>query len=444
MSAAHESEDPPSNARLWAPLAYRDFALLWGGYLVSHVGDSVQVHAQAWLVTDLVRSGLHLGGVALAQALPRLFLGIFSGVIVDRVDKRRLLLVTQTLAMFQSVIFLALVLTHRITYARVVVLAMLLGVFDTLNLNARMSLMPSLVPREVIGKAVALQALGVNVVQIAGPTVAALLIGWRGVSGCLFANAATFLVLLGALALMRTPPSAPRSPGKDFGGELREGFAFVKQRPAIWGAILLAYAIGLFGMPSVRLLALFARTALGVGGRGYGFLAAASGVGAMLASVFVTARAARSQLPRNIVGGALGFSVGVAALALSRSYALAFAALALVGAGQMASRSATTTLIQLETPDHMRGRVMSLLTLDFSLWSVGALLLGAFSDLMASAYVGGRAALGGRALPPDALAWGLMVTLLAAATLCLLATISLVGVICRRAETASAREQRAP
>lgn len=419
---------------LWAPLAYRDFALLWGGFVVSHVGDSMQLHAQAWLVTELTRSGLAVGAVAVAQALPRLVLGLFAGVVVDRVDRRRLLLVTQALAMLQSLLFLGLVASEKITYAWVVALAAALGLFDTLNLNARIALMPTLVPRALIGKTVALGALGVNVVQIAGPALTAIVIGLAGVTGCLAVNVLTFVVLLAALMVAR-PPVNQSAGGEGFTGELREGLRFVMARPLLWGGIVLAYLLGFFGVSVVRLLALYARVVIQTDGQGYGFLAASAGLGAILSSVLVTARAKPEDLPRNVVAGALVFSLSLGALALARSYVVAFASMVFLGAGQMAFRSAVTTTIQLETPDRLRGRVISMLTLDFSLWSLGALFAGALTDRMTLFAAVRRGwnplTVDPVRLPAGLQAWGLTVTLLVMAGLCLLSTVLLARTILR-------------
>jgi len=412
----------------WAPLAYPDYARLWSGFLVSHVGDAIQMHAQAWLVTELTHSGLKLGGVVLAQAIPRLVFGVFAGVIVDRVDRRRLLIWTQTLAMVQSVLFFALVATHRITYPMIIVLAAALGTFDTLNLNARITLMPMLVPPALIPRSIAMTAVSVNVVQIAGPTLAAILIGSTGIPGCLAANALTFLVAL--VSLVRTPnaPGSSHQVGATFGDELREGFAFARARTIVWASIALCYAIGLFGMSVNRLIALYASVVLHTDGRGYAFLATAMGVGALGASLLVTARAKPSQLPRNIVLSAVAFSLSILVLARMRSYLPAFVALIAFGAGQMASRSAVTTTIQTVTPNRLRGRVTSLLTLDFSLWSVGAIALGWLADRVAGSRVGLAAP---RAVHDAALAWSLHWIFVGAGLVCFVVSLALGAVILR-------------
>jgi hypothetical protein len=254
----------------------------------------------------------------------------------------------------------------------------------------------------------------------------AILIGVAGVTGCIVVNAATFVVLLLALFWMRARPDATKKAAVGMAGELREGFAFVRARPLLWGAIALAYLLGFFGVSIARLLALYARVVIGTDGRGYGFLAACTGVGAIFASIFVTARARPDVLPRNIVVSGFAFSIAVGLMGRVHEYVPAMLALAALGAGQMAFRSAITTSIQLETPDRLRGRVISLLTLDFSLWSLGAVLTGALADRLASYHALGHFGVTAEAhLPPSALSWGFSVTLAITSLVCLVCTAGL-------------------
>lgn len=379
---------PAAPVTLWSPLAYPDFRRLWSGFIVSHVGDSIQLLAQSWIVVELTHSALRVGAVALSQALPRLFISAFAGVLIDRVDRRRVLLVSQSLAMAQSVLFLAMLLAHQVTYHRVLVLAFALGVFDSLNLTARQAMMPSLVPPKLIARAVALQALGVNVTQLLGPSLGGALLLKFGPVGCVSVNALSFLALLVQVARIRTHSRPDRTPSNNLGDDLREGFAFMRQRADIGVPIALAWALGLLGMPLVRQLPLFSRVVLRTDESTYGLLAAASGVGALLASVLVTARAEPTELPRNIVLAGVLFSASLGAFSQVTSVPSAFAVLVLFGAAQMAFRSAVSTILQTRTPDRLRGRVISILAMDFSLWSLGAAILGSLADVLGARYDG--------------------------------------------------------
>jgi len=393
--------------------------------VVSHVGDFIQILAQSWLVVSLTQSATRVAAVSLAQAVPRLAIGLFAGVVVDRVDRRRLLLVTQTLAAAQSALFLGLVLGGRITYGWVLGLALALGVFDALNLTARQAMLPSLVPREMIPRAVALQALGVNFTQILGPSLGGLLLGAVGVSGCLVVNVVSFGALIAAVVALRLPPVEAPSGTQTVGESLREGFAFIRARPSLWVPMVMLYALGLVGMPVVRLLPLWARVVLQTSGRGYGLLACASGLGALVASVVVTSRAAPGTLPRNVVGAAAAFAVGLVAFSRTGSYAASFVALVLLGGAQMAFRSAAVTIVQMEVPDRLRGRVLSVLAMDFAMWSVGAVALGVAVDAYARRHAGLGVGAAREVVPLGSVDAGLHAVFLATGVLCALVTAAL-------------------
>jgi MFS family permease len=347
--------------------------------VVSQAGDFIQLLAQNWLVVDLTHEAGKVGTVAFMQALPRMLIGVLAGVVVDRVDRRKLLAVTQALALCQTVAFWVLLRAGAVTYGRLLVLAFALGALDSLNLTARQAVMPSLVPRELIPKAVALQALGINLNQLLAPALGGLLLASFGVQGCLVTNALSFLALLGSLAAL-APLPRPAQGNRSLGDELREGVAFVRGQPALWVPIVLAWSLGLVGMPLARLLPLYSRVVLGTTEHWYGLLAAAPGVGAVLASVAVTARADPRALPRNIVLAGVAFSLALVAFGARQWLPWAYALLVCFGGAQMAFRSAISTQLQLLTPDRLRGRVTSILALDFGLWSLGAVALGAVAD----------------------------------------------------------------
>lgn len=431
---------------LWAPLQYRNFRLLWAGFVVSHVGDFIQVLAQSWLVVGLTQSASRVAAVSLAQALPRLAIGLFAGVVVDRVDRRRLLLVTQTLAAAQSALFLGLVVAGRITYAWVLCLSLALGVFDALNLTARQAMLPGLVPREMIPRAVALQALGVNVTQIAGPSLGGVLLGSLGVQGCLAVNVLSFGALIAAVAALRLPPSEVTSAPASVGEALREGFGFIRARPALWASMALLYLLGALGMPVVRLLPLWARVVLSATGPGYGLLACASGIGALAASLAVTTRAQPARLPRNVVVAGATFALGVALFSRTDTYAGSFAALALVGGAQMAFRSAAVTIVQLEVPDRLRGRVLSVMAMDFALWSVGAVAMGFAVDAFARRHAHLGPAVPRDLLPASAVAVGMRAVFLLAGIACAVALAAMARPLlaARRGRGASAEPTGAP
>jgi MFS family permease len=439
------TQDPEPGQSVWSPLRQRSFALLWGGFLVSFLGDSIQLYAMSWLiVTELApRSGLHLGIVTLAFAAPRILLAMVAGTATDRFDRRRVLLVTQVLALLQTAVFLALVVTGTITFAWVVGLTLGLGLVNTLNATARNALVPSLVPRPLLGKAIALQGMSINIVTILGPALAGVLTGLFGVAGCLAINLVTFVVALGTLLAMRVDAAPPRKPSR-FIEDVREGLRFIRSRPILWAPVVLVYVLGFFGWPIVRLLPLYASSVLGATAAEFGLLAAAIGVGAIAASLLVTARARPERQIPVLLATASVFVLSVVALTSTSSLLTTAIALAAAGFGQTATRSAVSMVLQLETPDELRGRVLSLQLIDGAMVSLGAILFGAVCDRLALAMA--PQSLAGvtdvAALPDAVISHALLVTLGIMATACVVVLAWLGPVILRAKPTVTPGDPR--
>jgi predicted MFS family arabinose efflux permease len=336
--------------------------------------------AQSWLVFQLTGSAAKLGLCGFCQLAPRLVLGAVGGVIVDRVDRRRLLLVTQTAAMLQSILFWALVVTHRITFGEILGLTLLLGIADTLNLTARHTLIPALVPPAELQAGVALNAAGMNLTQVIGPSLGGVLLGLVGVSGCLALNAVSFLGILGALFAMKwrpRPGDRQRRPVRD---ELAEGIRYVRKRDALWVPILIAYAVAALAMAYSRLLPVFATDVLHAGVSEYGWMLAAPGLGALVASLAVAARGRRPGARRRLFLAVATLVTGLCIFALSSALVLSLAALTVVGAAQMVFRTTALASCHEAVEDSHRGRVISIFLLDYGLWSFGTLWLGILCD----------------------------------------------------------------
>jgi MFS family permease len=362
----------------FAALRHRDFRLLVGGTLVSHTGDLLQSMAVSWLVFELTHSAFKLGILGFCWMLPRLIFGAIGGVVADRVDRRRLLIITQTIAMLQSLAFLVLVVTGKITYGQIVILTIVLGIADSLHFTARHALVPLLVPRQDLQQAVALNSATVNLTQVLGPSLGGILVGVLHVSGCLLLNTFSFLAILGALFSMRFRSTAPEPHQQSIVSQIGDGFRYVASRESLWVPVIMAYAVAALAMAFSRILPVFAGDVLHGGVRAYGQLQVALGVGAIIASLSV-ATAGRGSLRRlhvavALVVGALGI------FALSRRLWVSLVALAIVGGAQMMFRTTALALCHENTDDAYRGRVMSIFLLDYGLWSFGTLWLGWISD----------------------------------------------------------------
>src|SRR5258706_11922359 len=228
--------------RTLVSLRHRNFRLLFCGPSLSHIGDFVQAMAQSWLVWTMTHSPFLLGVIGFCQALPRLLLGAVGGAIVERLERRRLLLSTQVLAMAQAFCFWALVYFDRIQFWHVVVLVLFLGTINSLNQTARHSLINNLVPREDLMNAIALNSSLANLAKIIGPSLGGVLIGIIGVAGCLFVNAVSFLAIIVTLLIMIFPAVKLKSNDEaPFWEEVREGYLFLRGQRRLFAIILLTY-----------------------------------------------------------------------------------------------------------------------------------------------------------------------------------------------------------
>ncbi|MGH7929858.1 MAG: MFS transporter, partial [Candidatus Binatia bacterium] len=366
-----------SLARTLSSLRYRNFRLLFLGTSLSHVGDFVQAMAQSWLVWTMTSSPFLLGLVGFCQALPRLLLGALGGAIVDRLERRRLLVCTQILAMAQAFVFWALVYFDAIQFWHVLVLVLFLGTVNSLNQTARHSLINGLVPREHLMNAIALNSSLANLAKIIGPSLGGILISIIGVAGCLFVNAVSFLAIIATLIVMDVP--AVRDAMKEeapFWDEVSAGYQFVRGQRRLFSIILLTYGVALVGSPYSRFLPVFATDVLHAGPSTFGLLLAAPGIGAVLAGLGIASLGRVRRRMHFVAVSVYAFSLALILFSFSRSLSLSMLFLVLLGASNIAIRAVANGVVQMETPPHLLGRVLSLFFMDKGLWSFGTLFIG--------------------------------------------------------------------
>jgi len=317
-----------------------------------------------------------IGIVAFFDSMPRLLIGALGGAIADRFDRRRVLLITQTLAMIQAIIYWLAVWFHVIAFWHIVVLAFFLGIVNTINQTARQSLVNSLVPREELLNAIGLQSSVFNFSKILGPSVGGVIIASVGIANCFLVNALSFLALIFNLYLMELPPWEERAGQKSIWEDIKEGFMYVRSSRRIFHIISISYAMALFGAPYNRFLPIFATNILRVGPTGFGILMSAPGFGATMAALFLASVRKMRVGIRWICTSVLGFAVFLALFAFSHSFVLSFVFLAMLGFCQIAERALSNTAIQMTTPPGLLGRVLSLFFMDRGLWSLGSVLMG--------------------------------------------------------------------
>lgn len=364
-------------------LRRRNFRLFFFGQMVSLIGSWMQTTAQQWLVYRLTGSELSLGVVTFAAFLPVLLLSLGMGVIVDRFERRRLLVITQSWFLLQAAAMAGLTALGLIEYWHVLLLALLAGIGNALDMPARQSFYVDLVDRDEMMNAIALNSSVFNGARVVGPAIGGLVVATLGEAPAFGLNAISFLAVIGALLMMRLSPfvSPPRL-GSGL-AELRQGLAYMIHDRRVVGLVSMVAAFSVFGFPYIVLLPVFAGEVLGTGAAGLGGLLAAQGVGALASALGLAFLGERRSKGRMLLASRVLLPVSVLLLALARTTPAAMAALALGGYALINQLAITNTMIQVSIPDELRGRVMSTYTWALGgFWPIGSLLTGWMGERM--------------------------------------------------------------
>jgi MFS family permease len=370
-----------SSGGVFASLRVPNYRLYASGQVVSLIGTWMQRVAQDWLVLDLSGGNAAALGVAAAlQFSPTLLLSLWGGVLADRVDKRRMLVVLQVGMGVCAVVLGVAEVTGVAQLWHVYVLCAVLGCFSALDVPVRQSFVPELVGVDQLGNAVALNSVTFNLARIIGPSVAGLLLSAVGTGEVFLLNALSFAGVVSALLRMdpdglhRTRP-VPRAPG-----QLRAALRYVRGRSDLLAALVLVFLVATFGLNFQLMLPVVARNVFGLGPEAYGLLSALVAVGSVAGAVIAARRRGRPRL-RLVAGSALAFGVLLTVAGLMPTFALTGALLALVGCAALTFTTAANAAVQLAVEPSMRGRVMGLYFLMFLGGSpAGAPLLGVLGD----------------------------------------------------------------
>src|SRR6185312_11571416 len=376
MSTAAPAPQPPAGAGFMVrALRHRNYRLFFSGQSVSLIGTWMTRIATSWLVYRLTRSALLLGLVGFAGQIPSFLLAPFAGVLIDRWNRHRLLIVTQILAMLQSAALAILALTGVINIWHVLGLSLFQGLISSFDMPARQAFVVQMVEdRADLSNAIALNSSMVNAARLLGPSIGGVLIAAVGEGWCFFWDAVSYLAVIASLVLMRLPPRPQRPATKSkVLPWLREGLVYVAASPPIRSILLLLALVSLVGMPYTVLMPVFASTVLHGGPHTLGFLMAATGVGALLGAVFLARRRSVLGLGKVIPTTAALFGASLAAFSL--------VLLLFTGIGFMVTMSASNTVLQTLVEDNKRGRVMSLYTMAImGMTPFGSLLAGGLAN----------------------------------------------------------------
>lgn len=372
----------------FAALSVPNYRRYYGGQAISLIGTWMQMTAQSWLVLSLTHSSTALGLVVALQTLPVLLLAPYGGVVADRVDKRRLMVILQSAMGIQALILGLLTVTGAVRVWQIGILAALLGVNNAFENPSRQSFMLEMVGPDHLRNAVSLNSVLVNVARVVGPAVAGILIATVGEGVCFLINAASFVAVVGSLMTMDLGALNPTEPAPRAKGQLREGLRYVRSTRGLAIPLLMMAAVGCLTYEFQVSLPVMASRGLHVGATGYGFMTAAMGIGAVTGGLLVAARGRTGLWPLILAATAFGVAMSLAALA--PNLAVALVALAAAGGASISFMATGNSTLQLRADPAMRGRVMSLWFVAFQ----GSTPIGGPIVGVTMALLGARAGLG--------------------------------------------------
>lgn len=388
-------------------LEVRDFRLLWMGLIVSNIGSWMQMVGQGWLVLQLTNSPFWLGMVAFARAVPMIGLSLFAGVASDRIDRRKLLLTTQTTAATLALLLAMLTSTGLITVWQIMVLAFLSAATMAFDNPTRQALVPDLVGKDRVMTAVGLNSAAWNGAAVLGPALAGVAVGAIGVAGCFYLNAFSFFAVVWAVWVMKPRARAMARQGTMW-FSLVEGLGYIRRHRVIFALFLVTAIPSLLGRPYQSLMPVFARDILGGGPRTYGALMSASGAGALLGALMTASLGTFQRKGLVVLGSTGAFGLTLISFAASRSFYLSLLVLFFAGAGATIYMGSANTLLQTNVPANFRGRIMSVYTLIAGgLMPLGGMLGGSAATLTGN--VSAVVMAGGGLVAISALAIGLLV-----------------------------------
>jgi MFS family permease len=362
---------------------HRNFRLFFAGQFVSLTGTWMQSVAVSWLVYRLTGSSMALGLTGFASHIPVFVFGLFGGCLADRGNKRTILILAQAAAMLQALALAALTLSGTAELWQIIGLAAFLGLVNAVDMPTRQAFVVDMVGREDLHNAIALNSSMFNSARVIGPALAGILVAAIGEGWCFLFNAASYLAVIAALAAMRLPQSAPCAPCASTAGAIGQGLAYAYNDTKIRAILCALVVVSLFVSAVMVLLPVMVNSVLGRGARELGFITAAMGAGSVVAAVLLALRRESRGLSRWRVVSGLG--VGLAMLAFSQSRELWLSLLVALALGfcLIFFFAASNTLLQLRSPDAMRGRVMALYAVTLvGMAPFGSLLAGTTASVL--------------------------------------------------------------
>ncbi|PWU02235.1 MAG: MFS transporter [Terriglobia bacterium] len=356
--APTSSVTPSVLQRVFKAFHYRDFRLMFIGACVSSVGTWMQILAQAWLVLTITQSPFYLGLDAFLAGIPVFLFSIIGGVVADRVERRRVLLCSQYIQMVSAFTLMLLLYFHVVKIWHILCLSFISGTAQSFGGPAYSALIPTLVKKEDMPNAIALNSIQFNLARVLGPAIGGVIFDRLGADWCFGLNGLSFLAPVISLTILTTR-YLPQKTGESVLASMKQGFRFIRHQGAMEALIFLAFSMTALGFPMMTFLPWFAKSVFHGGPWTFTLFLCSSGVGAVVGSLGVAWLGNVPHKGRIALGSLIWLGVGIAIFAMSQSIALSCVVLFLTGAGLMTVFANVNSLVQLITPNEMRGRVMS-------------------------------------------------------------------------------------
>jgi MFS family permease len=383
-----KKEMQPKEATRWQfmfrALQHRNFRLFFMGQSISLIGTWMQMTAVAWLVWRLEHNAFLLGLAGFASRIPAFVLAPFAGVLVDRWNRHRVVIVTQVLSMVQALALAALLYSGHIEIWQILLLSLMLGTINALDMPARQSfLIQMLDRREDLTSAISLNSSMVNGARLIGPMAAGLIIAASGEGLCFLINGLSYIAVIAGLLMMKLPPHGRASAETEFFQHLKEGVVYAFGFPPIRALLLLVALVSLAGASYAQLLPVFVQQILHGGPRMQGLLASATGLGALTGAALLAMRRSVRGLHVWIAWAPVVFGLGLIGMGLSTVFWVTLAVMPVIGFGLIIQMAATNTVLQTIVDDDKRGRVMSFYSMAFmGTVPLGSLLAGSLVHLI--------------------------------------------------------------
>jgi MFS family permease len=360
----------------------RNYTLFFYGQSLSQIGTWMQRTAVSWVVYSLTHSAFMLGLTVFSQQFPSFVFSLAGGIMADRHDRLRILLITQTASMIQAILLAILILTGHYVIWEILALSALLGVINAFDVPARQPMVHEMVEhKEDITNALSLNSAMVNIARLVGPALSGIVLQTFGAGICFSLNALSFIAVLSSLLLMKLPPFIPPTHKKRVFTELSEGFTYLRHTPAIGTIVLLVVCMSFLVWPYDTVMPVFAKVVFRGNAATYGYLTSFVGLGAILGSLFLASAKKEANLKLLLLIGIVTSAIGLVSFSLAGYFPFAMVCAVVLGFGSLMPMTVCITIIQMESASNMRGRVMSYVAMAFfGMLPLGSLLVGTVSQ----------------------------------------------------------------